>query len=332
MAVRVEQIAEGLAIRPDAGADGGAALQHAHRVTGRRNAVHFDVVLGRLEILLLHLRRQAAFLRHGEAGGHLHRGCAGVQVAHRIRAGEDAAGRYHGDGQLLLPQPVEDFRRDGAQIVPHPVFEAEAEVAAGERPLHHNVVWQPPGARALAQEQLQRAQRRDDDAKLDVLEARMLLDQCEGAQVQAGGERDAVDAGVHGRREAHAQRLLRRVHGELLHAVDENQPVAALGLHRRLDMQPGRLGHVGEIELHLGLVDVGDVVLVALLLDADELGVVAAVGHRLDHRVGNVADAAQPRRFQRQFRRGDIHAHAADHDRHQLPPTEPQAEIIHAFH
>jgi|GEM_PF-6939842 hypothetical protein len=241
-------------------------------------------------------------------------------------------GRDHRDVQLLLAQPVEDFRGDDAQVVFHPVVEAEAEMAAGERPLHHHIVGQAAGARTLAHEQLQGAQRRDDDAELDVLESRVVLDQAEGAQVQAGGERDAVDAGVHGRREAHAQRLLRRVHGELLHAVDEDQPVAALGLHGGLHVQPGRLGDVGEVEFHLRLVDVGDVVLVALLLDADELGVVAAVGDRLDHRIRDVADAAQAGRLQRQFRRGDVHAHAADHDRHQFPSAEPQAEIIHAFH
>ena len=37
-------------------------------------------------------------------------------------------------------------------------------------------------------------------------------------------------------------------------------------------------------------------------------------------------------RFQSQFGGGDVHPHATDHDRHQFPLAELQAEVIHAFH
>ncbi|UGA38371.1 hypothetical protein JOS77_00345 [Chromobacterium haemolyticum] len=42
--------------------------------------------------------------------------------------------------------------------------------------------------------------------------------------------------------------------------------------------------------------------------------------------------AAQSGRFQRQRRGGDVHAHAANHDGHQLLLAQPQSEIVNALH
>ncbi len=56
------------------------------------------------------------------------------------------------------------------------------------------------------------------------------------------------------------------------------------------------------------------------------------VGHGLHHGVGNMADAAEARDFERQFGGRDIHPHAADDDRHQFLFAEVQAEIIDTFH
>src|SRR3990170_7740085 len=68
----VEQITVGLAVGPDARADRGAALQHAHRVAGWGDHVDLDLVLARLEVLLLDLVRQAALARRGKTRRYLH--------------------------------------------------------------------------------------------------------------------------------------------------------------------------------------------------------------------------------------------------------------------
>ena len=78
--------------------------------------------------------------------------------------------------------------------------------------------------------------------------------------------------------------------------------------------------------LHHRLVDVVDVVLVLLELVLDEIGVVAPVGDRRHHRIGDMADAAQPRSFQRQLAGRNIHAHAADHDGHQFAACRTAGE------
>jgi hypothetical protein len=75
-----------------------------------------------------------------------------------------------------------------------------------------------------------------------------------------------------------------------------------------------------------------DVVLVERELFLDVLGVVATVGDRLDHRIGDVSDAAQTGCLQGQVGRRNINPHAADHDRHELVLAKPQAEIIHTLH
>ena len=157
----------------------------------------------------------------------------------------------------------------------------------------------------------------------------MILDQRERAEVQAGRQRNPVDAGVERRPHAHAQRFLRRVHRQLFHDIDEDESGAALGLHRFADVQAGRLGQLPEIELDQGLVDVGDVELELLQFLFDELGVEAPVGNRIDHRVGDMADSAQTSRLQRQSGSRDIDAHATDHDRHELSLAEHQTEIIY---
>ena len=230
---------------------------------------------------------------------------------------------------LEIRQHVAD---EGGEVILRPVLDAEAEVPAGERAFHHDIVRQALQPGVLAQEHRQRAWRGDDDAEFGVAEARMVLDQRERAEVQAGGQRDAVDAGVERGGQAHAQRLARRVHGQLLHTVDEDHAVAALGFHRPAHMIAGGFLEFREVEVHVGLVAAGNVGLVLLQLLADEIGVEAGVGHGLHHGVGNMADAAEARDFERQFSSGDIHAHAADDDRHQFLPAEAQAEIIHTFH
>src|SRR5690606_8908079 len=96
-------------------------------------------------------------------------------------AGEDAAGRDQWDVELLLAHPVADLGDDGGEVVLRPV-QPEAEVAAGERALDYHVVGHAPGAGAFLEEELQCAQRADDDAELYVAEARMVLDEGEGSQ------------------------------------------------------------------------------------------------------------------------------------------------------
>ena len=328
----VEQVAVGLAVRPDARADRRALREHPHRVAGRRDRVDDDVALDRPEVLLLDVVGQPAFPRDREAGRDLHGGRPALEVGHRVAAGEYAARRDQRDVELLGLQPPRDLVDDRAQVVLAPVVEPEPEVPAGQRSLDDHVVGQPVQLRVLAQEELQRAQRRDDDAELRVAEAPVVGDLRERAQVQAGGERDAVDARVERGGQAHAQRLARRVHRELLHAVHEDHAVAALGLHRSADVHVGRLGQPPEVELHRRLVAARRVVLVELRLLLDEVRAEAAVGDRRHHRVGDVADAAQPRDLEREPGGRDVDAHAAAHDRYQLALAEAQAKIVDAPH
>ena len=134
------------------------------------------------------------------------------------------------------------------------------------------------------------------------------------------------------RRQPHAQGFARCVHGELFHAVDEDQPVAALGFHGSPHMAARGFFQRGQAKLHRGFVAAGDVGLVLLELGADEFGVKPGVGHGLHHGVGDMADAAEARHFQRKFGTRYIHTHAADDDRNQLLFAEAQAKIINTFH
>ncbi len=225
-----------------------------------------------------------------------------------------------------------DLVGDGAQVILHPVVQPEAEVTASQRTFHHDEVGQAVGAGVLAQEQLQRAQRRDDDAQLDVAETRVVFDQRKRAQMQAGRQGDAVDAGGKRFPQPHLERLFRRVHGELFHAVDEDHAGAALGFHGLAHMQTGGFGDMAEIELHLRLVGIVDVVFVLLQLGLDEVGVVVTIRNGRQHGIRNMTYAAQTGSLQCQFCCRNVHAHAADHDRDQLLFAELQAEIIYTFH
>ena len=48
--------------------------------------------------------------------------------------------------------------------------------------------------------------------------------------------------------------------------------------------------------------------------------------------VGDVTDATEARGFERQFGGRNVHAHAANNDRHQFLFAESQAEIVNALH
>ena len=80
---------------------------------------------------------------------------------------------------------------------------AKAQVAAGQRAFDHDEIRQAVEAGGLAQEQLQRPHRRDDDAQLGIAKARVVVHQAERAQVQAGAQGDAVNAGIQRRMQAH---------------------------------------------------------------------------------------------------------------------------------
>ena len=150
--------------------------------------------------------------------------------------------------------------------------------------------------------------------------------------MQACAQGDAVNAGVQRRGHAHLQRLARRVHGQLLHAINKHQALATLGLHGGLDMPAGSLGQHTEIELNDGFIRIVDVVLVEPGLVFDKAGVktpVRDIGH---HGIRNMPDAAQPGRLKRQLGGGNIHAHTAHHDGHQFFSSKLQAEIVNTFH
>ena len=179
---------------------------------------------------------------------------------------------------------------------------------------------------------MQRPHRRDNDAQLGVAKARVFFHQRERAQVQTGAQRDAVNARVQRRVEAHFQRVAWRIHRQLFHHVDEHHAVAALGFHRLADMQLGRFGQLAEVKLNAALVRVGDVAFVKPGLALDEFGVKAPVRHVVNQRVGDVADAAQTGRFEGQLGGGNVHAHAANDEGNQFFFAKFQAEIINALH
>jgi len=79
--------------------------------------------------------------------------------------------------------------------------------------------------------------------------------------MQAGAEGDAVDAGIERGAQAHAQRLARRVHGELFHAVEEDHAIAALGLHGAAHVVARGLLQNGDVEVHGRFVAARDVAL-----------------------------------------------------------------------
>jgi len=103
-------------------------------------------------------------------------------------------------------------------------------------------------------------------------------------------------------------------------------------VHGAADVQLSGLGELAEIELDDRLVGIGDVEFVLLELVLDELGVETAIGHRIDHRVGDVPDTAKAGCLERQIGRRDIDAHAADDDGHQFLVAQLQTKIINTFH
>ena len=331
LAIGIEQVAVGLAVRADAIADTRTALDHAHRVAGRRDLVDLDIVLAGLEVFLLDVSRQAALFGDRETGGDLHGTRAILKEAGGIGTGENTTGRNDRNVEIFVTQVLHHLGDDGGQVVLCPV-QAESEVAAGQRPFDHDVVRQAVGTGALLEEELQGAHRGNDDAQLGIAETRVLLDQREGAEMQAGSQRDAVDTGIERSGHADLERLFRRVHGQLFHAVDEDQAIAALACHGGFDVQLGRLLDTAEVELDRRLVFVEDVVLVERELFLDVLGFVAAIGDRIDHGIRDVPDTAQTSRLEGQVGRRNINPHAADHDRHELVLAKPQAEIIHTLH
>jgi hypothetical protein len=150
--------------------------------------------------------------------------------------------------------------------------------------------------------------------------------------MQAGAQGDALDSGRKRLVQTHAQRLARRVHGELFHAVDEDHARTAFGFHRLADMQTRGFGHLAEVEFHGGLVGIVEVVGIQLQLFLDEIGVITTIRHRRQHGIRDMSHATQSRGFQCQFGGGNIHAHPANHDWYQLLLAKAQAKIIHTFH
>ena len=123
-----------------------------------------------------------------------------------------------------------------------------------------------------------------------------------------------------------------RFAGHIDRLADGVEAGNSLCLHGLADMQAGRFGHLPEVELHDRLVGFLDVELVLFLFVADEFGLVETVRDGRQHRVGNVPDPAEPGGFPGQFTAGNIHAHTADYDRHQLALAKAQAKIINSFH
>ena len=68
MAIGIEQIAVCFTVGAYAGTDSRRFPDHAHRITGRRYHVHFDILFAGLEIFLLHLFGDAALIGNSEAG------------------------------------------------------------------------------------------------------------------------------------------------------------------------------------------------------------------------------------------------------------------------
>ena len=94
----------------------------------------------------------------------------------------------------------------------------------------------------------------------------------------------------------------------------------------------GGLGDEAEVELHHRLVGVGDVELVLLQLVLDVFGVVPPVGHRRQHRVGDVPDPAQAGGFRAPGRRWKYPPHTATMIGTRFLGAQFQAEVIYTLH
>jgi hypothetical protein len=139
-------------------------------------------------------------------------------------------------------------------------------------------------------------------------------------------------AGIEGRLETHLERLVRVVHRQLLHDVDEHHAVTALAAHGVLDVEALRLGQLAEVELGDRLVVVADVELVLGQLPGHVARVVPAVRDGRHHGVGDVADTTEPCGLEGQVGGRDIDTHAADHQRHVVSAAQREAEVVEAFH
>ena len=133
--------------------------------------------------------------------------------------------------------------------------------------------------------------------------------------MQAGRQGDAVDAAVKRGVQARPEGVLRRIHRELFHAVDENEPVAALAAHDVFDVALGGFGHALEIELNGRLVKGVGQILVAVNLFLAQVRAETLVGHFHHQRVGHVPDAAELFHGKRKLGGGNVDAHAAHHQR-----------------
>ncbi|MBS1246530.1 MAG: hypothetical protein H6R47_729 [Proteobacteria bacterium] len=90
------------------------------------------------------------------APSHLHGGGAVFEEPGGVAAGENTAGRDHRDIQFRGLQVLVDLGDDGAQVVLCPVH-AKAEMAAGKRSFHNDVIRRAIEFGVLAQEQRQGA-------------------------------------------------------------------------------------------------------------------------------------------------------------------------------
>ena len=95
--------------------------------------------------------------------------------------------------------------------------------------------------------------------------------------MQPRAQRDAVNTSIQRRGHAHLQGFARRIHGQLFHAIDKHQPLAALGIHGGFDMAAGCLGQHAQIKFDDGLVRFVDVMFVKAGLVLNKTGVEPAV-------------------------------------------------------
>ena len=89
---------------------------------------------------------------------------------------EHPAGRDDRNIQFLLGKEGHHVRGNDLEIVVRPVH-SEAQVATGQRSFDDDIVGQPSCARRLLEEKIQGARGRNDDAELNVVKSRVVLDE-----------------------------------------------------------------------------------------------------------------------------------------------------------
>jgi len=164
------------------------------------------------------------------------------------------------------------------------------------------------------------------------MEPRVIGDEFQAAVMQAGRQRHTIDPAVERRGHAHAQGFPRRGHVQLFHDVDVDRAIALFPLHSRLNETQLCLTQVFEIEFDVGLVERVAACAMFLRLGLGELGVECLVRYEWKHRIGYMADSAQPASFEREFGGRDIDAHATDHDRHVLVASQRQSVVVQLIH